>query len=296
MENIETAIAELNKEQHAPQSIEFTVQEDFINNLPKIVSNLEQVEAWAIAQTEQDRNLVLLTEEDFETAKERSAQLNKQIKLIEDKRKEIKKAYTQPYEVFEKASKRVTAVLTEARENLWSQVTKAEEEKKLVKQSKLRALWDSLNKEAIGGYRTFEQIFNPKWLNKTVSVESAFEEMQELFKNQCSDITAIRSMKSEFEVSLIEHYKSGHSISEVISYNNRLQEAQKQAEIQKSWTSKGNTQPKEETANLPQKNSSNNENEEVLYIEFWVEGTTEQISELGRYIREHGLRYGRVQK
>ena len=34
MENIETAIAELNKEQYIPQSIEFTVQEDFINNLP----------------------------------------------------------------------------------------------------------------------------------------------------------------------------------------------------------------------------------------------------------------------
>ena len=96
MENIETAIAELNKEQYIPKSIEFTVQEDFAKNLPQIVSNLEQVEAWAIAQTEQDRNLVLLTEEDFETAKERSAQLNKQIKLIEDKRKEIKKAYNQP--------------------------------------------------------------------------------------------------------------------------------------------------------------------------------------------------------
>lgn len=294
MGNIETAIAELNKAQQIPQSIEFTVQEDFINNLPAIVSNLEQVEQWAIAQTEQDRNLVLLTEEDFETAKERSAQLNKQIKLIEDKRKEIKKAYNQPYEVFEKASKRVTAVLTEARENLWSQVTKAEEEKKLVKQSKLRALWDSLNKEAIGGYRTFEQIFNPKWLNKTVSVESAFEEMQEIFKQQCTDVSAIWALKSEFEVSLVEHYKSGHSISEVISYNNRLQEAQKQAEIQKSWTSKGNTQTKEETANLPQKNEPSEETEELIRMEFFVECTNEQLQGLGKYLREHGIKYGRI--
>ena len=293
MENIETAIAELNKEQHVPQSIEFTVQEDFINNLPTIVSNLEQVEQWAISQTEQDRNLVLLTDEDFENAKERSAQLNKQIKLIEDKRKEIKKAYNQPYEVFEKASKRVTAVLSEARENLWSQVTKAEEEKKVVKQSKLCSLWESLNKESIGGYRTFEQIFNPKWLNKGFKIEQAFEEMQELFKQQCTDVSAIVSLNSEFQVSLIEYYKDGHSISEVIAYNNRLN-AQKQAQIEKEEKSRANIQLKQETENLPQNNNTNEEMEDIIHIEFWVEGTQEQLAELGKYIREHGLKYGRI--
>ena len=295
MENFETAIAELNKEQYVPQSIEFTVQEDFINNLPQIVSNLEQVERWAIAQTEKDRNLVLLTEEDFENAKERSAKLNKQIKLIEDKRKEIKKAYNQPYEVFEKASKRVTAVLSTARENLWSQVTKAEEEQKEQKKKRLREYWEKLNSEAIGGYRAFEQIFDGKWLNKGTKIETACTEMDKIFETTISDIMAIRSLNSEFQVSLIEYYKDGHSISEVIGYNNRLQ-AQKQVQIQREEENKANTQTIEEKANMPQKDKPNNEKEEVLRIELWVEGTTEQISDLGRYIREHGLRYGKVQK
>lgn len=294
MENIETAIAELSKEQHVPQSIEFTVQEDFINNLPKIVSNLEQVEAWAIAQTEEDRNLVLLTDEDFENAKERSAQLNKQIKLIEDKRKEIKKAYNQPYEMFEKASKRVTSVLSAARENLWSQVTKAEEEKKAIKTTKLRSFWDQINSKTLGGYRTFEQVFNSKWLNKGVKIEQALEEMQEIFKQQYTDVSAIVSLNSEFQVSLMEYYKAGHSISEVIAYNNRLVEMQKQAEIQKSWTSKANTQTKEETANLPQKNKPKEEMEELIRMEFFVECTNEQLQGLGKYLRENGIKYGRI--
>lgn len=293
MENIETAIANLNKAQQIPQSIEFTVQEDFINNLPAIVSNLEQVEQWAIAQTEQDRNLVLLTEEDFETAKERSAQLNKQIKLIEDKRKEIKKAYNQPYEVFEKASKRVTAVLSATRENLWSQVTKAEEEKKAIKTTKLRSLWESLNKESIGSYRTFEQIFNAKWLNKGVKIEQAFEEMQEIFKQQCTDVSAIVSLNSEFQVSLIEYYKDGHSISEVIAYNNRLN-AQKQAEIERKQQIQANTQPNADNSKFAQSTDKERELESIVHIEFWVEGTQEKLSELGEYIREHGLKYGRI--
>lgn len=296
MENIETAIAELNKEQHVPQSIEFTVQEDFINNLPKIVSNLEQVEAWAIAQTEEDRTAVLETDEDFEKARERCAQLKKVIDLIDRKRIDTKKEYNRPCDIFEKACKRVTAVLQSARDNKWSQITKAEEEKKLVKQSKLRAFWDSLNKEAIGGYRTFEQIFDSKWLNKTVSVESAFEKMQEIFKQQCTDVSAIWALKSEFEVSLIEHYKSGHSISEVISYNNRLQEAQKQAEINRSWHSDPDPQLVKKEENLPPKNEPKEEIEELIRMEFFVECTNEQLQGLGKYLREHGIKYGRIRK
>lgn len=289
---IETAIEELNKQQNVSQSIEFMVQEDFINNLPTIISNLEQVEQWAIAQTQNDRTMVLLTDEDFDNAKERSAQLNKQIKLIEDKRKEIKKAYNQPYEAFEKATKRVTAVLSEARENLWSQVTKAEEERKVVKQSQLRALWENMNKEeTIGGYRSFEQIANPKWLNKTVSIEQALCEMQEIYKAQCEDISTIFSLNSEFVLSLVEYYKDGHGIGEVIAYNNRLN-AQKQAQIERNGNI-GIVTQKEEVAKEYGKNNEPVE-EEKIRMEFYVCCTSEKLKALGAYMRENGIEYGRI--
>ena len=296
MENFETAIAKLNEQHHVPQSIEFMVQEDFINNLPAIVSNLEQVEQWAIAQTESDRNLILSTEEDFEMARERCAKLNKQIKLIEDKRKEIKKAYNQPYDVFEKASKRVTSVLSTARESLWSQVTKAEDEQKEKKKARLKDFWDKLNGDAIGGYRTFEQIFDSKWLNKGTKLETACAEMEKIFKEIVSDIMAIRSLNSEFQVSLIEHYKAGHGISEVIAYNNRLIESKKQAEINLSWHSEPDPQLVKKEENLPQENAPIEETEEIRRVEFWVEGTPEKIKQLGQYIRENGLKYGKIQK
>lgn len=293
MENIETAIAELSKEQHIPRSIEFTVQEDFINNLPTIVSNLEQVEQWAIAQTEQDRNLVLLTDEDFETARERCAKLNKQIKLIEDKRKEIKKAYNQPYDVFEKASKRVTSVLSTARENLWSQVTKAEEESKEQKKQRLREYWEEKTRNHVVSNRTFEQIFDNKWLNKGTKIETACAEMDKIFESTLADIYAIRSLKSEFEVSLLEYYKDGHTVSEVIAYNNRLQ-LQKQCQTEREEQSRANTQPKEETSNLTQKNEPSEERKELIRMEFFVECTNEQLQGLGQYLREHGIKYGRI--
>ena len=293
MENIETAIAELNKEQHIPRSIEFTVQEDFAKNLPQIVSNLAEVKAWAEEQTKADREIVLLTEEDFENARERCAKLNKMIKFIEDKRKEVKKEYNRPYEIFEKAAKEVVSVLSSAREHQWSQVTKAEEEAKEQKKQRLREYWQKLNREAIGGYRTFEQIFDSKWLNKGTKIETACEEMDKIFESTLADIYAIRSLNSEFEVSLIEYYKDGHNVSEVISYNNRLQE-QKQAQIGREEQSRANTQPKQETPNLPQKNEQNEEMQELIRMEFFVECTNEQLHGLGKYLRENGIKYGRI--
>lgn len=293
MGNFEKAITELNKQQYAPQSIEFTVQEDFINNLPTIVSNLEQVEAWVVSQTEEDRTAVLETDEDFEKARERCAQLKKVIDLIDRKRIDTKKEYNRPCDIFEKACKRVTAVLQEARENKWSQITKAEDEKKAEKRNKLCALWGQINSKTLGNYRSFEQVFNLKWLHKTVSIDNALAEMEEIFKNQCSDISAIVSLNSEFQVSLIEYYKDGHSISEVIAYNNRLN-TQKQAEIKRVEEMQANTQPIEQKENLPKDNEHYEEKEEIRRVEFWVQGTPEEIKALGQYIRDNGLKYGRI--
>ena len=295
MDNFETAIAELNKDQYIPQSIEFTVQEDFINNLPTIVSNLEQVEAWAIKQTEADRNLILLTDEDFENARERSAKLNKQIKLIEDKRKEIKKAYNQPYEVFEKASKRVTAVLSEARENLWSQVTKAEEAQKEQKKQRLREYWEEKTKDNVFLNKPFDQVFDSKWLNKGTKFETACAEMDNIYETTISDVSAIRSLNSEFELSLLEYYMDGHNVSEVITYNNRLQ-AQKQAKIQREEQSRVNIQQKQEAENLPQKNEPVFEigHEELITMQFEVVCTHSQLTALGNYMKQNGIKYGRI--
>lgn len=292
MDSFETALAEFNQEQHVTRSIEFTVQEDFMRNLPAIVSNLAEVKIWAEEQTKADRNLVLLSEADFEKAKERSAALNKQIKLIEDKRKEVKKEYNRPYEIFEKAAKDVVSVLTTARENLWGQVKKAEEEQQEQKKKLLRAHWDKLNSETIGGYRTFEQVFNLKWVNKSSKLENVLEEMKSLFEASVSDVMAIRSLNSEFEVSLLEYYKDGHNVSEVVTYNNRLNE-QKRLKLQREERSR-NTQPKEEKVNLTAKNECSDEIEEKIRIEFYVECTNEQLSALGRYMRENGIKYGRT--
>ena len=294
--NIETAISELATEEKVPSTIEFMVQEDFINHLPVIVSNLEQIERWAIEQTERDRNVVLLTDEDFENAKLRSTQLNKQIKLIEDKRKEIKRMYNEPYEMFEKASKKVTEILSKARENLWDQVSKAEDKQKEEKKDRIRAYWNEKTRIYINSFKSFEQIFDKRWLNKCFKYETVCSEMDSIFDVEKNNMQAIRLLNSEFQVSLLEYYKDGHSLGETIAYNNRLQ-AQKQAEIEREKENQCNAREKEENDKFEAKNEpirKMDDDEELFYLDFYVNCTRAQLKALAKFLKDNKIEYGRI--
>ena len=117
------------------RTVEFMVQGDFVKNLPQILSNVQEIKVWAEEQTRLDRSLILQTDEDFDNGRKRCATINKVIQSIEAKRKDVKKAYNEPYEIFEKSLKEVTTVLTEAKDNLWGQITQAENDAKARKEA-----------------------------------------------------------------------------------------------------------------------------------------------------------------
>lgn len=283
--NIETAIAEL-KQENVPSSIDFTVREDFKDALPQILSNLDEVEVWLRANTEVDRNLVLVTEEDFEQAKKRCSAINKVVKDINDKKIFVKKLYIKPYQVFEDRAKEVMAVGTTAKDNLWSQIVKAEEERKAEKEKKLREYWT-----AHGEILPYEQIANDKWLNKGVRLETAFAEMDERVKSIQADIQAIKGLHSEFEVALLESYSNGTTLNEIIAYNNRLQ-AQKQAVEREKTEERANTQPTPVKA--VESEIKGVDDEPITDIAFRVWGTATQFAKLKAFLQENGMRYGKV--
>ena len=75
---IEKAIEQLNTMQQVPQSMDFVVKDDFVKNLPQILSNVKELGEWAKRQTESDRNLILTTHDDFENAKKEIKKFSEQ--------------------------------------------------------------------------------------------------------------------------------------------------------------------------------------------------------------------------
>lgn len=294
MENFEQAIEQLNSVAVVPSSIEFTVQEDFINNLPQIISNVEQLAVWAKAQTEADKNLILTSDDDFDKAKKRCADIKKVVKSINDKRISVKKAYSQPIEIFEKKLKEVTAILENTHANLWGQVTKQEQEKKDKLEAQYRNYFESKAEElGISQYRSWKQIFNEKWLNKSVKADTVLSEIDNICTSIKNELTAIKALSSEFKLVLLERYAEGYSMTDIINYDCKLK-SQKQALEMRKQEVKGNLQPQPTKTEEPPKEQVKTENEEVFETVFKVWTTKEQLVALGAYLRENGIKYGKA--
>lgn len=286
---LETAVAELEAaKKSVPQKIEFTVQ-DFADKLPTILSNAQELIQWAKSRTEIDRNLILRTDEDFDQARTRCAQLNKLIELIETKRKEVKRVYIKPYETFESEIKKATAILTEAKNALWGQVQDAEAKIKATKEEAYREYWNTLGVT----WRTWEQVFDKSWLNKTASFEAVKKKIDKIAQDINADADVIRALQSEFVVELLDYYSSGATLAEVVAKNNALVSRKIALETAKGVSSVCE-QTTAENGNLPPKLAPRDEKEEEMQIDFRIWATASQLKGLKQYLLNNKIKYGKV--
>ena len=270
-------------------TMEFLVDGSFVQKLPEILSNVKELKAFAEEQTRLDRQLVLVTEDDFKAAQSRCADINRVITDIEGKRKQIKRAYMKPYDTLETALKEVTNILSTARANLWSQIQVAENAIKTEKEERLRAYWESKHCE----YRTWEQIFNSKWLNKTTKIKDALVAMDEAEKQCESDIATIKSVcDAEVEKAAVYHYKQGATLNETLSYA-----MQYRAELDREKQAETSTETKETEAEQPKVTAEQEKpSEETFAVDFRVYVTAGQLAELKKFLIAKGIRYGRVDR
>lgn len=302
-ESISNALAELEKPT-APATIEFKVNGDFVEKLPQILSNISEIRKWAIAATETDRSLVLQTDEDFDKARTRSADIMKIIDSIETGRKSVKKDYLAPYEQFESAVKDVTAVLKSARENLWGQIQTAEEAKKREKGLLLKAYYEDKAQEAgVLGFRTYAQISRTKWLNRTTRFTAAQAEIDDIVNTIAKEVETIKALRSDFENMLLDEYAKGASVLNVISYDARLKQSYAEAQSRKAQAEKAAAEA-QKTPAAPQQTAAEEETAKadeaepmaIVVVDFRVSCTPEQLKGLSAYMRQNGIKYGKVPK
>lgn len=293
---MESALAELEVAQKKmPQKIEFVV-EDFTKNLPEIISNCKNLQAWAQERTELDRSLVLQTEEDFEQARTRCATLNKIKEQVDAKRKEVKKLYTQPYDVFEAEIKKVINTLQTARDNLWNQITVAENEIKQKKENEYKEYWTSKGITE----RKWEQIADKRWLNKGMSTDNVKKSIDEIADSIKSDIETIKSLGSPFEVELLAYYERGYALGDVVKHNTDLQARQKALEAARVAAQSSNRpEPSEVTApEKPVPSEAETDNwqieDAVKVVDFRIWATAEQLKKLRAFLVSCQIKYGRV--
>lgn len=273
-----------------PTSIDFIVNSDFVKALPQILSNLEEVKAWAIEATALDRRTIV-TEETLDSAKTRCADINRVAKAIDEKRKSVKGEYVKPYELFDSACKEVIAELNESKNALWSQVQSFEEQRKAEKEAKLKAYWEEQIGE-YGRYRTWEKIRDDRWLAKTRKLDVCEKEIDAIVAHVKTDVAAIKALNSEFEVALLATY-SWADLGQVLQYNVDLL-SEKAAQAGKKHVVRQTDSEQAENVTQTTETAQMDTEEQLIEIEFRVVCTAAQLKALGEYMRANGIKYGRI--
>lgn len=186
----------------------------------QIEANFEETKAWLTENLEPLRTMAV-TPESAAQAKQYRAAVRKVSDRIDESRKMAKAAALEAYSSFETKCKELTALCEEAAGALDVQIKAMEEAAKQEKKDRLAAYFTQVVGD-MAEWLTFDDCFNPKWLNATYAESTAQMDVCAAIDRCRADLNAIRALHSEFETTLLDEYTRTRNISAVLVKNETL--------------------------------------------------------------------------
>lgn len=201
--------------------IEFRITSD-LQELRKqaIEANFEETKVWLTENLEPLRTMAV-TPESAAQAKQYRAAVRKVRDRIDESRKMAKAAALEAYSSFETKCKELTALCEEAANALDVQIKAMEEAAKQEKKNRLAEYFAQVVGD-MAEWLTFDDCFNPKWLNATYAESTAQADINAAIDRCRADLNAIRALHSEFETTLLDEYTHTRNISAVLVKNETL--------------------------------------------------------------------------
>lgn len=199
--------------------------------LRRIQWNKEELEAAVRAKIASYENVVY-TEENIKAAKNDRAELNKLIKAIEDRRKQVKKIINEPYAIFESELKEILALINEPVGLIDQQVKAFEEKQKEEKKAAIKATYDE-NIGDLADVLPFDKIFDIRYLNQTFKLATAQEEVKGKIDTVKTDLETIDSLDSKYKLNAKDVYIKTLDLSRALAENKRLADLEEKLEAEK---------------------------------------------------------------
>lgn len=269
--------------------MEFTLMTD-LSALPKqLECNFDEVRSWLAARLEKYDNLIV-TQEDLPVAKADVASLRKFVKALDGERIAIKKAYMAPYEALEQRVNELKAMCERPIQAIDTQVKAFDERRKQDKKEALQTYFAQVSGMA-GEYISFEDVFDPKWLNATVSEDKAKEMIDEIAKRYNDEIEALESIckgcSAVERFAIREYYRQTRSMAGAVEYKRQMEAHKDTNGVAKeeaiSYGVKLTDEISESTTDRATSQKSCFEKESIE-ICLRVRGTLEQIQQLKQFL------------
>ena len=197
--------------------------------------NYEEIKAYLAARLEGYRNLVY-SEDSLKLAKADKATLTKLKKALDERRKEIKAVYMEPYLAVEAQIKELTAMIDEPLAEIDGFVKRAQDAAKAEKRAEIKRFYDEISRP-LGDLaeRVFasEAFFDPKWENASTRAKVWQDALREKVTQAASDLKTIQQTGGSQTPALISRYIETMDMVETAAYQKTLAEtaAASQAEF-----------------------------------------------------------------
>ncbi len=200
---------------------------------PGIISleNFDQLKQ-ILAQQLEVYSSIVYTEDSLKAAKKDKSQLNKLKKSLDERRKEIKKYYMQPYEIVEGQIKELIALIDEPLALIGGFISQEEEQAKKAKRSDIRIFYER-NAGSLGEFAeaVFQSpaFYEKKWENASTSVKVYQDAIKKKIGLAAIDISTICATGGKHTAALLDHYLKSLSMDGLTEYKASLEAAEQSA-------------------------------------------------------------------
>lgn len=274
--------------------------------LPAEIGNFEDVKAAISSALAEYKTDVVITNDSVKDAEKVRASLRKAKDQIETYRKDAKAAYLERFGVLEAQCKELSGLIDAPITAIDGKIKEFEEAEAAKKAAELRKFFDGLRHPE---WLKLEDVLNPKWRNKTMTLDKLKGEITATVCGLQDDYTELERIYggSPLWTAISERFASTKNKSQTLVYATQLErqhsEEQKRAEmIQKQREASQNTQNAifgEVTAQAQvvpevQQNAAQSTPEAsqaMISGTFRVIGTREQIKALAAFLKQTGIRF-----
>jgi len=263
-----------------------------VEQLPVISEKLMQIKE-EVTEKVAVATALVCTEETVKEVKKAKAELNKDFKAWEEKRKEVKNAVMSPYEKFEAVYKEcITDTYKAADSELKSKIDSVESELKAKKEQEVKEYFTEYLASKEIDFVTYEQANINVTL--TASMKSLKEQAKAFIDRICDDLNLIDTQEHKAEI-LVEYKQSLNVANAITAVTARMkaieEEKKRQEEAEKAEIEK---QEVEQTAKLTPpaiEAPKVEEPEEEYVLKFTVTATMAKLKELKQFLVNGGYKY-----
>ena len=281
--------------------MEIIVSKDALNGL----TNYDELMAFAKEQIAPYESMVV-TEDQLSTAKDVVAKMRKVSKAASDLRIRTEREHAAKIALTVQQLKEISGTFTDAAARIDTQVKAIVNERKQAKRGELIEYFKA-NVGIAGSYITFEDVEDEKWLNASVTMETATAQMDEALVRFREDAEALQSLDVEpsIKAAVEKEYRRTKSMSTALKYMIELERmaAEEKARKEKEAALKAAQEAATVSApvNLTQTETIKPEPKEepkpeteTQRIVFWVEAPREKFKLLREFLVSNGMKYGKA--